>query len=391
MICVPIIHRDKVLGAINVSSSRHVNYKPADQRLLTLLASQAASAIVWARKVEELREEIPLPDAVMSPAEPFCIGMDPGALEEPAAPAARARRPPEEKTAPDEAKEWGIPDSLLECFGKKHGTGLEPGDSCHETMAVMFLDIRSFSEHMGSMNPRQNVDFLTRYVQCIKPVVARHGGFVAQWVGDGQLILFPESKTGAADNALKAAVDIQRKVGEFSRKQEESLRLPVAVGMGLCLGQLTLGVIGFDSGLISTVIGDTVTVASRLERLTKRFGVKIAISEQFLQNMKNRSLFVYREIDLIELPGLEKTIPVYEVISADPDGVRFSKTQCLEAFSDALAKYRAQEFTQALRMFEKLKSFMPFDRVTDIYLGRCAAFLRNPPPKNWVGVYRLTE
>ncbi|MBI5844130.1 MAG: GAF domain-containing protein [Deltaproteobacteria bacterium] len=391
LMCEPIVFKEDVIGAINVSSARPMNYRAADQRLLNLLASQAASAIVSARKMEQLRAEMPLPEAVTASSEPFSIGLESGALNIPSEPPAT----PPPKDAPrspgDEAKEMGIPESLMDCFGKMQGSTLEPGDACHENMAVLFSDIRSFSEHMGSMNPRQNVDFLTRYVKCIRPVVARYGGFVAQWVGDGQMILFPETKTGVADNALKAAIDIQKKVGEFSRVQEDALRLPVAVGMGLCVGPLTLGVIGFDSGLISTVIGDTVTAASRMERLTKRFGIKVAVSERFVASLKNRSLFTFREIDLVELPGLEKTFSVYEVINADPDGVRAAKTQCIGAFKDAVEKYRAGEFTQALRMFEKLKSHMPFDRVTDIYLGRCAAFLRNSPPKGWVGVYRLVE
>lgn len=388
LICEPIIFRNEVIGAINVSSARPMNYKPSDQRLLNLLASQAASAIVSARKIEQLKAEIPLPEVVAASSEPFCIGLESGSLNVPSEPPG----PPEDvRGSRGDSQEMGIPESLMDCFGKMQGSTLEPGDACHENMAVLFSDIRSFSEHMGSMNPRQNVDFLTRYVKCIRPVVARYGGFVAQWVGDGQMILFPESKTGAADNALKGAIDIQKKVGEFSRVQEDALRLPVAVGMGLCVGPLTLGVIGFDSGLISTVIGDTVTAASRMERLTKRFGIKMAVSERFLAGLKNRSLFSVREIDLVELPGIEKTFSVYEVINADPDGVRAAKTQCLGAFKDAVEKYRAAEFTQALRMFEKMKSLMPFDRVTDVYLGRCAAFLRNPPPKGWVGVYRLLE
>lgn len=390
LICAPIMVKDRIIGAVNVSSAKPMNYKPSDMRLITLLGGQAGLAIETARKLESLRAAI-TPETMTAPSEPFSIGLAAGSLEIPPEPPPPSKAAPAEQAACDAARELGLPESLMNCFGKEHGFPLEPGDACHERMAVLFSDIRSFSEHAGSMNPRQNVGFLTQYVQCIRPVVPKHGGFVAQWLGDGQLILFPESRTGEADNALKAAVEIQKTVGDFSRKREDALQLPVAAGMGLCVGPVTFGVIGFDSGLISTVFGEAVTAATRLERLTKRMGIKIAVSDRFVSSLKNRSLFTFREVDLVEFPGMDRSFSVLEVLNADPDGVRAAKCQCLSAFQEGVAQYRAREFEKALRIFEKLKSLTPFDRVVDVYMARSLALLRTPPGKAWVGITKITE
>lgn len=370
LICVPILKDDQVLGAVNVSSNRPVMYTKNDLELVSLLASQAALALERAREFTRMVRAVALEGEAAEPA--------------PAKPAPAPEARPADSDEP-------ISEMLRRCLDRDEEGPAKPGDACREDMAVLVLDIRAFAEHIRDRDPRQNFSFLQNFVEAVSPVISRHGGFVEQWLGDGQVVLFPESGRGAVDDALAAAVEIQKQVTVFSRKREEALHLPVSAGVGISAGTLTFGVIGFDSGLVSTVVGEPLLAASRLERLTKIFGIKIAISEPAYQNLNHPKGFCIREVDLVEVPGVKRSFSVYEVFDADPAGQRDAKKQCLQPFQEALENYRAKNFEEAAQGFNRIKQFIPFDRVTDIYLARLAAYRRNPPRDSWVGVTRMAE
>lgn len=417
LICAPIVFKDRVIGAVNVSSEKPMNYREEDKNLVSVLARQAGIAIENLRYQAAGRESLSVPKPAPEPApvskpapEPapvafagedfpppeegrYDIGIDTRTLNRPA--------PERDEPAPEPvpagsgrvASPSGLffPDSLLACFGHSPEEPLAAGDSCREEMSVIIVDIRSFSEHLGSMDPRQNFRFLNDFIKQIEPVVVRNQGGIVQWVGDGQMALFPDAEGLGADKALEAALMIQKTITDYSKKREDRLQLPVSVGIGVSTGMTSIGILGFDSGLVTTVIGETVTVASRLERFTKRYGIRIGASEQTLRKVSNRGRFLLRDVDMVEVPGIAAPITILDVFNEDPPAVREAKIQCLDLHKKAIELYRAGDFTEAAKLFERQKRFLPFDKVADIYIARCTALSRNPPKGNWNGVTRLTD
>lgn len=143
-------------------------------------------------------------------------------------------------------------------------------------------------------------------------------------------------------------------------------------------------------------------LASRLEGITKTYGVDIVISEFTYEDIKDT--FVTRELDSVAVKGKEFGVKIYELICAR-DGADFFDLEMpfkltatpkekpilgrLDEFNKALTMYRDQQFAEAIPIFESLAADENVhDYTSKLYIGRCKEYIDDPPPKNWDGVYR---
>jgi adenylate cyclase len=123
-----------------------------------------------------------------------------------------------------------------------------------------------------------------------------------------------------------------------------------------------------------TVLGDQVNLGSRLEALTKEYGVSILVGEATARAAGES--FVFREIDLVRVKGRAGAVPVFELV-----GRKGAKLD--PAFAAALATYRARDFATARTQFAALAG----DPVAVVMAARCAVLVASPPPEDWDGVY----
>jgi class 3 adenylate cyclase len=258
-------------------------------------------------------------------------------------------------------------------------------------MSVLFSDIRSFTTLSETMTPEENFYFLNDYLKLIGPCITRYEGFIDKFIGDGIMALFPGHCVSIADDALSSALCMLEKLKEFNEYRRHLKKPAVSVGIGIHTGPLTLGTIGFASRIETTVIGDTVNLASRIESLTKHYGITIGITSTTLQALKMKDSLLIREIDTVQVKGKEEAITVYEIFNADSESVKATKLKTLERYSSAIACYKQGRWDDALCLFHELESQMDNDRVINIYLQRCYVFKANPPGSEWVGVTRLDE
>jgi len=117
--------------------------------------------------------------------------------------------------------------------------------------------------------------------------IARHGGEILKFIGDGLLAIFPLSQPQACANLLHAVAEARQAMVALNEKNSDIGRAPLNYGIGIHVGDVMYGNIGSRSRLDFTVIGPAVNMASRLETLTKQLGRTVLLSQAFADLVKS--------------------------------------------------------------------------------------------------------
>jgi len=233
-------------------------------------------------------------------------------------------------------------------------------------MSILFSDIRGFTSLSENMTPHENFQFINSYLKVMGPVIRKHHGFIDKYIGDAIMALFEND----ADNALQAAIAMLQALQSYNQERAKTKQPPIQIGIGINKGSLIMGTIGEDDRMESTVIGDAVNLASRLEGLTKQYQVLLLISESTYSSLKTASDFLIREIDHVQVKGKLKTTTIFEVFDADPPEQKKQKLKILPLFQEALALFYEQHYDEAQKLFEECAITAPTDPVTKKYIGR---------------------
>ncbi|MEM7017325.1 MAG: adenylate/guanylate cyclase domain-containing protein [Pseudomonadota bacterium] len=279
-----------------------------------------------------------------------------------------------------------VPTEFLTRLGKAELEEVHLGDTSTETMAVLFADIRSFTTMSEQMSAQDNLGFLNEYLQNIAPCIHEHHGFIDKYIGDAIMALFPGcdgSDKSIADDAVRAGLAMQSALSEFNQQRLKSGQPVIQIGTGIHLGNLILGTIGFEGRMESTVIGDTVNLASRVESLTKYYGIQLAITEEVANTLSQPENCLIREIDKVRVPGKTEATTIYEVMDGYPETFQQKMQEYLPLYNIALSKYREHKWAEAHCLFEKLQCILEADKVSQIYMQRCESFRHSPPAPDW--------
>ncbi len=194
---------------------------------------------------------------------------------------------------------------------------IKPGDGVVTIATVMFCDIERFTSISEQLGPDQLMQTLNEYFEVVSQVIDNYGGVISMFQGDAMLITFNTVKPDPdhAANALHAAVGIQRVVEEL--RFGPGVALPTRCGINT--GELIAGAIGTNDRLISTVYGDEVNIAARLEQLNKEYGTYVLATEQTVAAAGDS--FISRPIGTIAVRGRTSPVSVYAVETKQPDAV----------------------------------------------------------------------
>jgi len=280
-----------------------------------------------------------------------------------------------------------VPHDFLRFLGHESIVDVQLGDQIQKEMTVLFSDIRSFTTISEAMTPQENFNFLNSYLRRVSPVIRAHQGFIDKYIGDAIMALFPES----ADDAVRAAVEMQKQVILYNLHRQLSNYAPITIGIGLHAGTLMLGTIGEEERMESTVIADAVNLASRLEGLTKVYGSGILITESILDRLGDRSQYLYRFVDRVTVKGKTSAVSVFEIYDADTEQSIQLKQKTAAAFQKALELYVEQNFSQAQKIFNNICETNPQDKLAVIYYQRCLKHQMYGVPEGWSGIECLEE
>lgn len=275
-----------------------------------------------------------------------------------------------------------VPHQFLQALERDQIGDVRLGDHVEKDMSILFSDIRGFTTIVENLSPAESIAFINRYLSFMEPAIIDHGGFVDSYIGDAIMALFD----GPSDNAVAAAVAMQRSLRELNAGREG--QTPVECGVGVNTGALMLGTIGGSTSLKCGVIGDSVNLASRVESLTKHYGVPLLISDRTRDALRSPGAWGLRHVERIVPVGTSEPVTLLEVIEADVrEGEAKRRAATLHA--EAVDHYYSRRFADARRAFEAAQKHHAEDRVTQKYIDRCVLFLRDGVDDAWDGVIRM--
>jgi hypothetical protein len=140
-----------------------------------------------------------------------------------------------------------------------------------------------------------------------------------------------------------------------------------------------------------TVISDAVNLTSRLEGLTKPYGVSIIVSEQVLAGIENVENYKYRFLDTVKVKGKNNSVSIFEVFDADPPELIDLKIKTLDDLKMAVELYQSKRFSEANECFLKILEINSQDTVANLYLKRCEKLLKYGIPEEWTGIESMEK
>ncbi len=269
-----------------------------------------------------------------------------------------------------------VPKQFLKFLNKEDITQVELGDATMLKMSILFSDIRNFTTLSESMTVAENFRFLNSYMKRMGPVIHELDGFIDKFIGDAIMALFPP---GFEDNALRAAIEMRRVLAIYNEHRMSVGYRPIDIGIGLNNGELMLGTVGSPARLDTTVIGDSVNLASRMESLSKDVGAKILITEFMYAALADPSEFHLRKIGKVLVAGKNNSVDIYEVMDDDGEEIIKKKESYMAIFEEALKSYKEAKFEDAFVFFKECRDACPEDMPVAIYFARCKQYMVSPP------------
>ncbi|WP_304224339.1 adenylate/guanylate cyclase domain-containing protein [Gracilinema caldarium] len=257
--------------------------------------------------------------------------------------------------------------------------------STNRELAFLFTDIRGFTSLCEGLEPDQVVSILNRYLDLETEIILQNDGDVDKFVGDEMMAFFdgPHKEL----HACKAAMQIRHAMMQERELREKEGKQVVSIGIGINSGPVVFGSVGARDRMDFTSIGDTVNLAARLEGANKQYNSKSIITEAVY--LKVQDAFICRELDFIAVKGKTEPVRIFEILQ-EKDKAQAKLLQIKDLFEKGLAAYRRQNWKTAAAAFAKNVELYK-DGPSEVFLRRVIYFDKNPPGKDWDGVFRATE
>ncbi len=256
-------------------------------------------------------------------------------------------------------------------------------------MSVLFSDVRGFTTISESLEPKELTDYINAFLTPITKVIHDDRGTIDKYMGDAVMAFWgaPLEDEQHALHALNAALGIIERMKTLREEFSEKQWPEIYVGVGVNTGIMNVGNKGSEFRVDYTILGDSVNLGSRLEGLTKVYGVDIITSE-FTRHAVPE--YEYRELDRVRVKGKDKPVTIYEPLGL-LENIDKSERKLLKQFHIAIKQYRAQNWDAAERDIFGLSQLDPERKIYKIYLDRIMHFRENPPTADWDGSFTHTS
>jgi adenylate cyclase len=257
-------------------------------------------------------------------------------------------------------------------------------------VTVLFSDVRGFTTLSESAaDPAAFIAQLNEYLGEMVDVVFKHRGTVDKFIGDAVMAVWgsmhTEGDQADARQAVAAALEMRERLTALNAKWTAEDKQTLTIGIGVNFGEVIVGGLGSEKSKMEiTVMGDAVNTASRLEGLTKDYGVDLLIGESVAERVSE--IFRLRTVDLVRVKGKKKPVEVMTVLGVLQDVPPVALEELLADYEDAILLYRRRQFAAAQGQFQACLRLAPADRLATLYLGRCQELLEQEPAADWDGV-----
>jgi len=260
-----------------------------------------------------------------------------------------------------------VPHEFLQLLNKNSVVDVQLGDHVERDMTTLFTDIRGFTTLSEKLTPEENFRFINGFLGRMEPMIGTYHGFIDKYIGDAIMALFPTS----ADDAVQGAIAMLNTLVDYNAGRKRAGYVPIRIGIGLNTGPLMLGTVGGQNRMDGTVISDSVNLASRVEGLTKVYGIDLLITEYTLQRLVDPKQYMVRHIDRVKVKGKSQAVTVYEIFDADERKQRQFKQHSLADFEQGVAYFHQQRLGEAQDCFNLVIALNENDKAAQVYLSRC--------------------
>ena len=272
---------------------------------------------------------------------------------------------------------------------------LELGGEVRE-LTLLFCDVRNFTSISEKLTAHELTQFINDLLSPLSEIILKHRGTIDKYMGDAIMAFWnaPLDDPEHARNASLAALEMAARMGDLNRdwrsRAEKAGRPfnPVAIGIGMNSGNCCVGNLGSSIRFDYSAIGDDVNLASRVEGLSKVYGLTTVLGKSTAANCGEPVI----ELDMIRVKGRSEPSRLYTLqgcLAASPDRLG----QLLPSHEAMLAAYRtrAWDAADAAIVACRAAGVPALEKIYGIYQSRIAAWRETPPPADWDGVFTATE
>ena len=255
-------------------------------------------------------------------------------------------------------------------------------------VTILFSDLIGFTTLSEKADPEALVTQLNEHLSRMTSVIFNNGGTLDKFIGDAIMAVWGNVRSlGTAQdakNAARAALAMRQELAQLNQKWRGEGRMGLGMGIGVNQGEVIVGNIGSQERMDPTVIGDAVNLASRLEGLTRVYGVDILVGASAAELVRDEAYL--RSVARVQVKGKTKPVDVFTFIGSRNEDVDPELLKWLESYEEGLEKFRARDFTQAKILFSRFLEFYPDDLLAKMYLSRSLEYEHTPPDEAWDAV-----
>lgn len=245
-------------------------------------------------------------------------------------------------------------------------------------ISILFSDLRGFTTFSETMSPGELTKLLNDYLSAMSPIILDNKGTIDKYIGDA-IMAFWNAPLDIKDHENKtvfSALSMQQELARFNKEHATQL----AMGIGINTGDVVVGNVGSEERINYTILGDTVNTTSRLEGLTKKYGIGIIAGEE-IKNAVTDTTILFRKLDVITVKGKSETTVIYEPYFAhDKD------EKIITGYEKAFSLYEKGEFRRAKEILQTQTEDAPSQTLLERIV-----YIENHPEFSFDGVWHFDE
>ena len=255
-------------------------------------------------------------------------------------------------------------------------------------LTVFFSDMRNFTNISETLSPEKLCELMNDYFTPMTGIILRSQGVLDKYIGDAIMAFWgaPIEVPDHADRAVIASIQMLYALDPLREDLVKRGFQRIDIGCGLNTGPMSVGNMGSAERFCYTVMGDSVNLGSRLESLTKEYGIKIMISAATRSKLTRKDIPV-RDLDDIRVKGKNEPVRVFEVFRPDLLRTPQEVNDLIGEFERGREHYRAQAWAKAKEHFMQCVKIRPDDGPSAIFLERISKRETMPFEEGWDGVY----
>lgn len=274
-----------------------------------------------------------------------------------------------------------VPPELVEEMARNPESYSMAGQT--KELTILFSDVRDFTTLSEGLTAQELSTLMNVYLGEMTDTIRKQRGTLDKYIGDAIMAFWgaPVADPDQARHAVLAALEMQGRVRQLDDTFRERGWPPLQIGIGINTGQASVGDMGSPVRQAYTALGDSVNLASRLEGITKAYGVGIVVGELTCQHVDD---VAFRELDRVRVKGKRLPVAIYEPLGLKSALAPVAQSELVQ-WEAALAAYRAQQWDEAESLLNTLAMVRPC-RLFSLYLERIAHLRDEPPGDSWDGV-----